>query len=157
MPIGKMPEMKKRGTDDGERLRQALQRFIDSRGLTVNKWVTKAGVAPNSLRRLLRGKGNTLTHMTLQRLAQAEGVTVEAITGPQERAPQQNNESAVEIGQATLQRVITELERILAEMGGSMEPELKALTVWTLCQMEKRQGTVSASEYENIIKLALFR
>lgn len=65
--------------------RKAIRRFMAARGLRPKPWAIRAGLDPKTLANFLNGKSESLTHTSLAKLANAEGVTVGEIIG--ERAP----------------------------------------------------------------------
>jgi phage repressor protein C with HTH and peptisase S24 domain len=66
--------------------RQALRSFMKERGLKAKPWADRAKVADGTLRGFLKGRTDSLTHSTLQKLAEAADATIAEIIG--ERPPQ---------------------------------------------------------------------
>jgi DNA-binding Xre family transcriptional regulator len=65
-----------------EQVREALQRFIAARpDLNVGNWTKSAGLAYNTLKKILIGKTRDVEWGTLQRLAAAAGVTIGELLG----------------------------------------------------------------------------
>lgn len=64
-----------------ESTRDNLDRFITQRGLKIKPWAKKAGLSDATVRSFLKGRTTSLSYSTLERLAQAAGVTVDEIIG----------------------------------------------------------------------------
>jgi hypothetical protein len=146
--------MKTGDHDSDSYLRKAFRAFMKSRGSNPNKWAGKAAIPVNSLRKLLKGESKTITLDTAIKLADAEGVTLDAMIGREPLPPA----SSGEIDLKRLESVMVKLERHLLRINRQMTPDLKAYTVMTLYNMErKRSQPLPDDEFENVIKLALYR
>lgn len=56
--------------------RERLQEFVRRKGLKIQPWANKAGVAESAIRGFLKGRTASLTHSTLEKLATAADTTV---------------------------------------------------------------------------------
>lgn len=74
-------------TNEVEEQRQALKRFMDARGLNPHAWAKAAGVPDSTLRSYLRGQTNSLKSHVERKLANAAGVSVDAMYGRDYGAP----------------------------------------------------------------------
>ena len=68
-------------TNDAERRRELLERFMNQRGMNVKRWAEQAGVSPNTLYNFLNGRSERLEHDTYKKLAKAGGVPVFVLDG----------------------------------------------------------------------------
>lgn len=70
-----------------EEQREALKRFMDARGLNPHAWAKAAKVPDSTLRSYLRGQTNSLKSHVERKLADAAGVSVDAMYGRDYGAP----------------------------------------------------------------------
>lgn len=61
--------------------RKRLDQFMSGRGLTAAEWTRRAGVNPNALYNFFAGRSESLHQSTLEKLADAEHVTVSEMLG----------------------------------------------------------------------------
>lgn len=65
-----------------QRRREALQLFMQQRGLNPNRWATAAGASESALRGFLSGRTESLNIDTYERLADAAGVPIDRLLPP---------------------------------------------------------------------------
>jgi hypothetical protein len=72
---------------DSDEKREALKRFMEARGLTVAGWAKSAGIPESTLRMHLKGVSRNMRSDTERKLANAAGVSVDALYGLDYGAP----------------------------------------------------------------------
>lgn len=72
----------------------ALQSFMDARGLKPHPWAKAAGLRSSTLYNFIAGRSHSLTYDSLQRLAKAAGVSVDELLGGSKSAPQARKKEA---------------------------------------------------------------
>lgn len=72
--------------------RSAIQNFMKARGLKMKPWADKAGIAEGTIRGFLKGRADSLTHSTLQKLADAADATVAELIGEKPAQPRPGRE-----------------------------------------------------------------
>jgi transcriptional regulator with XRE-family HTH domain len=79
--------------------RDALQAFMDARGLKPHPWAKAAGLRSSTIYNFIAGRSHSLTYDSLQRLARAAGVSVDELVGG--RAAPQARKKDVSASQTT--------------------------------------------------------
>lgn len=64
-----------------DRIRLSIQSYMKLRDLKVHPWSKAAGVSPGALRNYLKCRSKTLTHDTLQKLADVQGDHLSVLIG----------------------------------------------------------------------------
>ncbi|HBU63746.1 MAG TPA: hypothetical protein DEB67_15020 [Oceanicaulis sp.] len=72
---------------DSDEKREAVRRFMDTRGLSVSGWAKAADIPESTLRMYLKGVSRNMRSDTERKLAAAVGVTVDALYGLDYGAP----------------------------------------------------------------------
>lgn len=72
---------------DSDQKREAVRRFMDTRGLSVSGWAKAADIPESTLRMYLKGVSRNMRSDTERKLASAAGVTVDALYGLDYGAP----------------------------------------------------------------------
>lgn len=77
--------------------RNRLEQFIAKNKLKLKPWAKDAGISDATIRSYLKGRTNSLTHSTLERLAKAAGVTVDDLISPPRSQKGTNTEQVVSV------------------------------------------------------------
>lgn len=112
--------------DQAEKLRAALKNFMRTQRLKQTPWAARAGISPGTLRKFLGGDGRSMTIRTLEKLADAAGVTVTEMLGEQASGLSSHPQAAYTPGpdlDALAYAVSTVLRHHIAELMGSIEIE----------------------------------
>lgn len=84
-------DMAKKKDPRAERKRRALQAFMDRHGLTVTGWARKADISEGTLRNFLKGTSSSLNQSTVDKLAEAIGVSSQDMFAPPESGVPMSN------------------------------------------------------------------
>ena len=123
------------------------------RGLRVQPWAKRAGLAESTLRNFLHGDSSSMTQRSLEKLAAAEQVTVADMLAESAGS----DEGGRLFDSALMYDVIASLERHLLKYGMELPPDRKAHAVLELYRtyLARRSQPVDLERHrEDIRRLA---
>ena len=86
--------MAKKDASHGAPSTDALQAFMDAKGLKAHPWAKAAGLRSSTLYNFLSGRSHSLTYDSLQRLAKAAGTSVDELLSGKPPATQARKKDA---------------------------------------------------------------
>jgi len=140
--------------------RQAFERFIKDHKLKLLPWAKKAGVSEATIRNYLKGRNQSLTAVTLTKLANAVGVEPDVLIGIKEEVSSEIDHDAIYIKKDLFIKAFIDMEEFLTRSNIILNSVTKINAVFTwyeLIQMlEKNSTTMEDDGYDDEDDLPLY-